>query len=181
MVNRAWDVPKLFQLFGEELVNLIIKVDIQQSLEEDILELKFKLFGKNISAFCSAARYTDFMQEEVDHCFFKLKLNPQVELLVWRLCMNAIPTAYYLFFGRLADSNLCPRGCLEVENIDNCTTTCLKLLQVIRLLNSWGFSIPIFSTFLKCMKKLKSIAVRSPFLPKMYFIMLFFLVLIEIK
>ncbi|PKU63944.1 hypothetical protein MA16_Dca025447 [Dendrobium catenatum] len=173
MVNRAWNVPKLFQFFGDELVNFISKIDILQNLEEDSMEHKFKLSGKSISALSLAARYTEIMQEEVDHWFFKLKLNPRVELFVWRLCMNTIPTTDFLFYRRLADSNLCQRSCLEVENMDHYTATCLKLLHVIRLLNSWVFLLPVFSSFSDCIRKLKLISVRNPFLPKMYITFLF--------
>ncbi|KAL0903270.1 hypothetical protein M5K25_027637 [Dendrobium thyrsiflorum] len=142
LVAKAWDVPKLSQVFGEELVKLISKVEILQGLDEDRLELKSKLLGKSIPGLCIAA---------------------------W----NAIPTNYYLFHRRLADSSLCPRGCLEVENIDHCTTTCPKLVQVIQLLNAWGLSVPVFISFSDCMKKLKLISVRNSFLAKMYLVLIF--------
>ncbi|KAL0911907.1 hypothetical protein M5K25_017843 [Dendrobium thyrsiflorum] len=173
IVNHAGDVPKLSQFFGEELVNLISKVEILQSLDEDRLELKSKLSGKSIPGLCMAAWYEDRMQEEVDRWFLKLKLNPRVELFVWRVCLNAIPTNDYLFRRGLVDSNLCPRGCLEVENIDHCTATCPKLVQVIRLLNTWGFSVPVFISFTNCCRKLKLISVRNSFLAKMYLVLIF--------
>ncbi|PKU82959.1 hypothetical protein MA16_Dca021354 [Dendrobium catenatum] len=159
-------MSKLSQFFGEELINLVTKVDIQQNLEEDILELKFKLSGKSVSALSFAARYSEVMQNDMHHWFFRLKLNTRFEVFVWRLCMNAIPTIDYLFSRRLADSNLCPRGCFELENIDHCTATCPKLIQVIILLKTWRFPIPYFRSFSECMNKLNEILVRYPILPK---------------
>ncbi|KAL0912936.1 hypothetical protein M5K25_016358 [Dendrobium thyrsiflorum] len=163
------DIRKDVWILDKNLVKLISKVEISQSLDEDRLELKSKLSGKSIPGLCIAAWYADM----VDRWFLKLKLNPRVELFVWRVCMNAIPTNDFLVHRRLADSNLCPRGCLEVENIDHCTATCPKLVQVIRLLNSWGFSVPVFNSFSDCMRKLKLISVRNSFLAKLYLVLIF--------
>ncbi|KAL0906121.1 hypothetical protein M5K25_024586 [Dendrobium thyrsiflorum] len=173
IVDRAWDVSKLYYFFGDELINLITKVDILKNLEEDKLELKFKLSRKSISALSYGARFSEYKEEVWYHWFFKLKLHPRVELFMWRLCMNAIPTAVFLFARRMADSNLCPWGCLKAEDVDHCSTTCQKLLQAISLLNSWGFPVPRFGSFSECLNKLRDVSVRNPFLPKMYFTLIF--------
>ncbi|KAL0903267.1 hypothetical protein M5K25_027631 [Dendrobium thyrsiflorum] len=114
-----------------------------------------------------AAGYEE--QDKVDGWFLKLKLNPWVEWFIWRICRNAIPTNDYL----LAESNLCPRGCLEVGDVDHCTATCPRLMQVILLLNAWGFSVPTFYSFSDILKKLKAISVRNSFLAKMYLVLIF--------
>ncbi|XP_020681557.1 uncharacterized protein LOC110098940 [Dendrobium catenatum] len=104
----------------------------------------------------------------------KVNLNARVELFIWRMCKDAVPTKDYLMKSKLAISNMCTRGCGEVEDVDHVTTNCPKMLKVISILINGDFFIPIFNSFHQCMDELKSLSGMNSLMAKMYFSMLWY-------
>ncbi|KAL0928609.1 hypothetical protein M5K25_000511 [Dendrobium thyrsiflorum] len=145
--NGRWNMDKLDLFFGKELVGLISNIQICQGDELDVMELIGKVSGKFISALLREDAVIKAAEVDPFAWIHKVDLNARVELFIWRLCKEAVPTADYLLKRRLASSNLCPRGCGEVEDVDHVTSKCSKLIKVGDILRSWGFSIPFFLFF----------------------------------
>ncbi|KAL0910113.1 hypothetical protein M5K25_021053 [Dendrobium thyrsiflorum] len=124
-----WNMGKLILFFGKDLVDLISNIQICQEPEMDVLELKRNLSGKTISALIREEAV--MKEDELDPIAWihKMKLNAMVELFIWRLCKGAIPTTDFVLKRKLATSNICPRGCGVVEDVDHVTTSCSKLLS----------------------------------------------------
>ncbi|XP_020699411.1 uncharacterized protein LOC110111752 [Dendrobium catenatum] len=91
----------------------------------------------------------------------KLKLKPKIELFWWRICKNALPFNTFLVNRRLSNFPGCPRGCGVDE--DNChlVGNYFKIQNVVSLVNSLGFSIPIFNGFLDCLECLQRLVGKN--------------------
>ncbi|KAI0510924.1 hypothetical protein KFK09_011535 [Dendrobium nobile] len=114
--NGSWDLRKLEFFFGEELVKIITRMKICSNATQDEMELKLQLTGKSLSALLIEDRLKFNVTEYSFTWIHKLKLNARVELFLWRLCRDAIPTEEFLFRRKIPGNNLCPMGCGMVEN-----------------------------------------------------------------
>ncbi|XP_020671696.2 uncharacterized protein LOC110091790 [Dendrobium catenatum] len=168
ILDGRWNLEKLLLFFGEDLVNVISNIQIHQDEEADFLDLKYKFSGKTIAALIKEDT-VKMAGENLYLWIHKLNLYARVEVFIWRLCKNAIPTAEFLMRRRLSNSSLCPRGCGEVENVDHITSNCPKLIKVICILREWGFHVPLFYSFQQCMKELKVLSKKNPMMVKVYF------------
>ncbi|KAI0524596.1 hypothetical protein KFK09_003973 [Dendrobium nobile] len=137
--NGVWNTLKLKEFFGEELIKLISSTILREG--EDHLELIYKLSGKTLSTLVAEALLNEIMESSPSTQFDKMKLNLRIKLFWWKLIDNAIPTYHFLYFRRLQGYDKCPRGCDEVENIGHIIFGCMKIKEVIAVLNKWGFGI----------------------------------------
>ncbi|XP_028555486.1 uncharacterized protein LOC110110911 [Dendrobium catenatum] len=115
-----WITDKLKCFFGEELVMVICNIKIDLDRDEDELELLKNFSEKTISAM---ARERKLILEDNNLSFIqhwkdikKLKLNPRIAFIWWRMLKNAIPSCDFLMHRRLLNNNLCPRGCDMIED-----------------------------------------------------------------
>ncbi|KAI0492024.1 hypothetical protein KFK09_026289 [Dendrobium nobile] len=99
--DGKWDFMKLRQCFGEDLVRMIGGVQIFNSLLEEQMELKLQLTGKSISALLMEDGHNDVMKGDTLTWIQKLKTNARVELFLWRICRDAIPTEEFLYRRRI--------------------------------------------------------------------------------
>ncbi|KAL0910143.1 hypothetical protein M5K25_021086 [Dendrobium thyrsiflorum] len=99
--DGRWDVGKLMLFFGKELVDLISNIRICQNSVEDIMELKWNLSGKTISALIREEAAVKIVELDPYAWIHKVKLNVKVELFIWRLCKGAIPRADFLMKRKL--------------------------------------------------------------------------------
>ncbi|XP_020679764.1 uncharacterized protein LOC110097611 [Dendrobium catenatum] len=113
------------------------------------MELRKKLLGKSISALIREESVKEEADMDPYSWIHKLNLNARMKLFIWRICKGAVPTTDFLVKRKLAESNICPRGCGEVENVDHVTTICSKLLK-------------------HCMEKIKSLSMENPVMVKIY-------------
>ncbi|KAI0503911.1 hypothetical protein KFK09_014857 [Dendrobium nobile] len=166
--NGCWNVPKSLNMFGTYLVCLILQVKIAQDGGGDEMELVQQKFGLTIvgMAFNALNQHrSEFLQW---NWFKKLKLNARVDLFWWRVFKNAIPTFKFLQQRRLRDNASCPRGCIAIEDTEHVLCTCLKLKEVINLLNLWGFGIPVFRSYEESVIWMESIALKRGLLANLY-------------
>ncbi|KAL0921224.1 hypothetical protein M5K25_008277 [Dendrobium thyrsiflorum] len=134
--------------------------EIIPELDQDRVELISKFSGKTIVAMVSEALVEDDKVDVYWKWVRRLKLISRVELLFLRLCENAIPSNEFLVHRRLFDNNLCPKGCLAIENSDHIAADCVKLLQIIEVLNAWGFPLPVFVSFAECKAELERVGIK---------------------
>ncbi|KAI0496363.1 hypothetical protein KFK09_022679 [Dendrobium nobile] len=132
------------------------------------MKLKKELSGKSISAMVREETVKEVADVDFNSWIYKMNLNAQVELFIWRLCKGAVPIAIFLMKRKLAISNLFPRGCGEVEDVNHVTTNCSNLLKVICKLRKWGFLITLFNSFQHCIDELKSMSEMNSMMVKMY-------------
>ncbi|XP_020683598.1 uncharacterized protein LOC110100437 [Dendrobium catenatum] len=165
------ELCKIQFVFGDELLKLICNV---QELQEVCMELYLKRTWKSISALLVEDGCKD-MEDEVQFSWiYRLKLNARVELFIWRLCMDTIPTEAFLFRRRLTESLLCPLGCVELEYVNHITTKCSKLLKEIEVLRGWGFSIPEFEDWKDCFICPMKLMDSNLLMVRIYFTLLWF-------
>ncbi|XP_020682074.1 uncharacterized protein LOC110099309 [Dendrobium catenatum] len=117
--DGVWNMIKLKEFFGEELLSLITSINIQNDLGEDRIELIHNLSSKTIVALAIEAMEPGKKEIVSWKWFGRGKLNPIERLFWWRLINNAIPTNQFLCYRRLEGFDKCPRGCEEVEEIDH--------------------------------------------------------------
>ncbi|KAL0915384.1 hypothetical protein M5K25_015796 [Dendrobium thyrsiflorum] len=164
--DRSWDVVKLKQFFGIDLVDAICSVPIH--LEEDKMDLIYKCSGKSISALVWEKSFEDLEDVQIWSRFKKLKLRPRVELFWWRLGLNAIPSNHFLMHRKLSDISSCPRGCISVEDKDHVAVKCIKISTLLDCLSKWGCYLPMFTNFDDCIDSLLKLAVSNPFVGNLY-------------
>ncbi|KAI0516092.1 hypothetical protein KFK09_008764 [Dendrobium nobile] len=159
--NGERNLEKLKVNFGVQLMEIISNIPININRNSDVLELKCKFAGKSVTALAFEAAMVH--EEEVTHWNWlkKLKLKPKIELFWWRLCKNALMSNTFLVNRRLSNFPSCPRGC--GVNEDNChlVGNYFKIRNVVSLLNSRGFSIPIFNGFLDCLECLQRLVGKN--------------------
>ncbi|KAL0927709.1 hypothetical protein M5K25_001909 [Dendrobium thyrsiflorum] len=167
MVDGSWNEGELQKLFGEELVKVICQVQIRLELCQDGLELIYKNSGRSLSSLATEA----VTQNQDNRVYWKwikkARLMPGVEVFWWRLYNNVITTFHFLYCRRLQNVFACPRGCSVVEDLDHVTTSCVKLKEVIHIINSWGFRIPSFESFEGCCRWVSQLSVGNIFLIKL--------------
>ncbi|KAI0499520.1 hypothetical protein KFK09_017724 [Dendrobium nobile] len=169
-----WDRIKLRQFFGTELVDLVCMVPISPCLSGDSMELKFNMSGKSISAIIMKERNKNMGGVVPFNWIYKLKLNARLEVFLWRLFSDALPTAEFLYRRKLADNSLCPMGCEVLEDCNHIATCCCKLRKVLDVLRGWGFQIPIYNGWFECLADLKQHRNGNLMLVKLYFTVIWF-------
>ncbi|XP_020693471.1 uncharacterized protein LOC110107537 [Dendrobium catenatum] len=69
---------------------------------------------------------------------------------------NAIPSNAMLVSRRIKTVSGCPRrSCNDIEDVNHMVGSCVKTMQVIALLNKWGFQVPVFGNFEECLTVLQ--------------------------
>ncbi|KAI0515997.1 hypothetical protein KFK09_008668 [Dendrobium nobile] len=97
-----------------------------------------------------------------------------MKLFWWRMGRFAIPTNEFLKYRRLGNSDLCARGRPEVENCAHVAVHCKFLNDIIYMLRSWGFNIPLFSSLDFCLHRLRYLSNASLDIIKIYCTSIFF-------
>ncbi|XP_020700942.1 uncharacterized protein LOC110112896, partial [Dendrobium catenatum] len=159
--------------FGEQLVELISQIPIAVNSRCGQLELKIKNSEKSIAALSFEALME--CNTELNHWSWmkKLKLRPRVELFWWRLYNEAVPSNAFLMKRKLRGIDACPRGCHGEEDCWHIVGNCVKIQNVIKLLNGWGFNIPVFKYFKNCLDELKRYAGYKSFIANLYYTTIF--------
>ncbi|KAI0510890.1 hypothetical protein KFK09_011500 [Dendrobium nobile] len=129
ILNGEWNLEKLEVIFGEQLMKTISAIHINTNKNSDLLELKCMFAGKSVTALAFEAAMVH--EEEVAHWNWIKKLK------------------------RLSNFPGCPRGCGVDEDNSHLVGNCFKIRNVVSLLNSWGFIIPVFNSFLECLECLQ--------------------------
>ncbi|PKU62828.1 hypothetical protein MA16_Dca027339 [Dendrobium catenatum] len=144
-LDGGWNEQKLRLWFGESLVERILEIKICNNLGEDTLELTKCPIGSTVSALV----YNIKFQEEDDPSWAiqKSGLRPKEKLFWWRIYRNIIPTNCWLHARGFVVDVQCPVGCCMDEDLNHVTTRCKQLLDILDVLNGWGFHIPRFTDF----------------------------------
>ncbi|XP_020704707.2 uncharacterized protein LOC110115721, partial [Dendrobium catenatum] len=152
ILNGSWNKVEFLKFFGKEMVDIILQIKLYPEHPDDEMELVKSFSGKTIVVL--ARSYAD---DNLDSWswFKKMKLIPRVALFWWHLWRNAIPSIDFLVYRKLANDNLCPRGCDAVENSENLAIKCGKMKEAIGSANRWGFSVPMFNSWTDFLLKLK--------------------------
>ncbi|KAI0493884.1 hypothetical protein KFK09_024010 [Dendrobium nobile] len=132
--NGNWDEKNLKKVFGKELVDMIMKIQISEDKIVDSLVLINQNSGMSIPGLIR-----------------KAKVNSRVENFLWRLKKNAIPSMHFLCYRRIAVNAQCPRGCESNEDMEHIVCGCSKIKEIIQLLNCWGFGFPLFISSEQCL------------------------------
>ncbi|XP_028552623.1 uncharacterized protein LOC114580160 [Dendrobium catenatum] len=152
-----WNLLELNRFFNGNMVNLIVQHSVIHEGEEDQMELLYQLSSKSISAMAYAEiikSHNHYDDSKFANWLRKLKLKPKVELFWWRMSRFAIPTNEFLKFRRLCNSDLCARGCLEVEDYAHVVVHCKFLIDIISILRSWVSTFH-FSSLADCLFQLR--------------------------
>ncbi|PKU61502.1 hypothetical protein MA16_Dca026016 [Dendrobium catenatum] len=172
--NGVWDMEELHLFFGKELINLICNIHIDPNCNKDQLELLYQVTGKSLSTLA----FEPVVSNPAVHMYWvlikKINLNLRIEVFWWRLHHKAIPTFHFLEYRRLREGNLCPRGCMKSEDHEHVAVSCPKFIQIVQILNRWGFQILVFETFVECCSKLEQNASSKIFLANLYCSSVFF-------
>ncbi|PKU62185.1 Putative ribonuclease H protein [Dendrobium catenatum] len=171
--NGGWDMEKLHQVFGEELIEIICKIQIDLVCHKDQMELILQNYGKSLTALSFQSIVSDSNMQNYCPWINKIKLNPRIEVFWWRLYHKAIPTFQFLEYRRLMEGNSCHRGCTKTEDIAYVAVTCDKMIQIMEILNQWGFQIPLFENLAECICWLEHNATTKTFLANVYFASMF--------
>ncbi|XP_020674943.1 uncharacterized protein LOC110094124 [Dendrobium catenatum] len=166
-----WNLTELKQYFNASLINLIVQNCVIHVRVEDHMELLYQHSGKSISSL-AYAESTKSLNSLDDSGFIawlrKLYLRPRIELFWWRLCKFTIPTNEFLKYRRIGNNDLCARGCSEVESSAHVVVHCKYLIDVIKMLRSWGINVPIFSSLADCLHHLRHLTNYCPDIVKIY-------------
>ncbi|XP_020673022.1 uncharacterized protein LOC110092705 [Dendrobium catenatum] len=140
-----WDSEKLFMFFRTDLINLICEVKIDPYLQEDCMELKHKMSGKSLSALIMQDNFKNLEEVMPLRWVYKLGLNARVEVFIWRMFTDALPSGDFLFRMKLADDSCCPMGYGIVEDVNHISSRCYKLRKVLYVKRGWGFQVQVFN------------------------------------
>ncbi|KAI0492026.1 hypothetical protein KFK09_026291 [Dendrobium nobile] len=166
--NGGWDMVKLHEAFRKDLLQIICNINIEQEAGRYQIELISHNSGKTLAALSFEARLNVSNGEEYWNWMKKIYLNPRTEVFWWRIYHKVIPTFQFLEYRRLKEGCLCLRGCLEIEDIKHVAVTCDKLIQILKILNQWGFQIHIFHTYAELISWLKYNAIKKTFITNVY-------------
>ncbi|PKA58228.1 Putative ribonuclease H protein [Apostasia shenzhenica] len=130
--ENTWNLTRLQQLFGVDLINRILSIRRLAYVHSDTL-----VWAKTeSSSIPTAALYkAEFHQPnslESGAWCWRAKVIPRVQIFVWRMAHNAVPTFQWLFNRKISNSNLCPWGCRQVEDLNHISIYC-NFLQETRL------------------------------------------------
>ncbi|XP_020671746.1 uncharacterized protein LOC110091838 [Dendrobium catenatum] len=128
-------------LDGELLMGLLEPGETHQFFGVDLMDLIYNY--KNMDGVVPFSRV------------YKLKLNARLEVFLWRLFSDALPSGAFLFRRKLADNSFFPMGCEVLEDINHISSSCCKLRKVLDVLRGWGFQIPVFSGWFDCLEGLQ--------------------------
>ncbi|XP_020684615.2 uncharacterized protein LOC110101165 [Dendrobium catenatum] len=140
-----WNLNKLYKFFGNELVRLICHTEIKSELINDNFDLIHMESGRTISSMAANINSSSNSVQSHWSWLKKSKVNARVENFCWRMFNNALPTFSFLSYRRLQTSSYCPRGCQEEENICHLICRCQKLVEIFKILDTWGFHITDFN------------------------------------
>ncbi|KAL0925589.1 hypothetical protein M5K25_003944 [Dendrobium thyrsiflorum] len=135
IANGEWNLQELEILFGEDLIRLIYEIKIHKDQEEDYMELIHQNSGCSISSLAYKASVIESFDRFYWNYLKKAKLRPRVEVFWCRIFNNAIPTFQFLYQRRIQGEFGCPRGCETKEDLEHITVNCMKLAEVICILN----------------------------------------------
>lgn len=130
-----WDSEVLEDCFGDIMMRRIQNIKTNCGDGEDCPELTYSRSSMTVTEMAFRA-----MVGEGEYQFLwldKLKLHPREKFFWWRLLRKAIPTCSWLFSRGLSDSPLCPWGCNMDEDVDHCSSQCVKLIKVFEILGKW--------------------------------------------
>ncbi|KAL0921305.1 hypothetical protein M5K25_008364 [Dendrobium thyrsiflorum] len=164
--NGAWDVVKLNQFFGSDLVKSICSTKIYS--DKDKMELIYKCSGRSLSSLILDSSFFELSEDLVWYKMKKLRLRPRVEFFWWKLRLNVIPSNSFLRQRKLVDCSDCPRGCGCLEDVDHVSVKCNKIHSILKFLAGWGCNLPSFSDLSDCIKFLISLASSNPFIGNLY-------------
>ncbi|KAL0917774.1 hypothetical protein M5K25_012861 [Dendrobium thyrsiflorum] len=164
--NGAWDVDKLNQFFGSDLVKSIYSIKIHS--DQDKMELIYKCSGRSLSSLISDSSFTELSEDLVWYKMKKLRLRPRVEFFWWKLRLNVIPSNSFLQQRKLVDCSDCPRGCGCLEDVDHVSVKCNKIHSILKFLAGWGCTLSSFSDLSDCIKFLITLASSNPFIGNLY-------------
>ncbi|KAL0928589.1 hypothetical protein M5K25_000490 [Dendrobium thyrsiflorum] len=136
---NKWPTFVLIPELGRQNVDRLIAND----QEEDYMELIHQNSGCSISSLAYKASVIESSDCFYWNCLKKANLRPRVEVFWWRIFNNAIPSFWFLYQRRIQAEFGCPRGCEAKEDLEHITANCMKLVEVICILNKWRFGFPI--------------------------------------
>ncbi|KAI0492159.1 hypothetical protein KFK09_026425 [Dendrobium nobile] len=139
--DGSWNREKLSMFFGPDLIELICNIKIDLCLNEDCMELKYKMTGKSLSALIVQDKCNNLEDVMPLPWVYKLGLNARLKVFIWRMVMNALPTSDFLYRRKLSDDYLCPWGRGTMEDINHISSNCSKLRNVLYVLKGWGFQL----------------------------------------
>ncbi|XP_028556466.1 uncharacterized protein LOC110116069 [Dendrobium catenatum] len=153
-----WNLTELKQFFNDNLVNLIVHNGVIHAGDDDHMELLYQHSGKSISSL-AYAESTKSLNPLDDSGFTawlrKLHLRPRIELFWWRLGKFAIPTNEFLMYRRIGNTDRCAIGCSEVKSSAHVVVHCKFLIDIIKMLRSWGINVPIYRSLADCLYHLR--------------------------
>ncbi|XP_020674073.1 uncharacterized protein LOC110093507 [Dendrobium catenatum] len=132
-------------------MEIISNILINNGQDADQLELMCKFSGKSITALAFKASLEHGIELDLWTCLKKFKLKPKTELFWWRLHNKCIPSNPFLVKRKICINSHCPRGCGVDEDENHLIGGCFKIKNVISIINNWGFMVPIFDNFQRCM------------------------------
>ncbi|XP_028550871.1 uncharacterized protein LOC114579679 [Dendrobium catenatum] len=163
-----WNEQRLKKFFGPDLVDIIKNITIYPDSIQDQPELKFRFSCKSISSLISECFGTNKDEDLTWKWRKKLLLNPRVNILWWRLSLNAIPSYSFLKSRNLSRLIECQRGCNTEENNLHIAVNCQKLNQIFYILRKWGITITVFNSMEDCFVALSLMASNDPFTGNIY-------------
>ncbi|XP_020694670.1 uncharacterized protein LOC110108384 [Dendrobium catenatum] len=155
--DGCWDRGKLGRFFGIDLVDLICEVKIDNGMHEDGMELKHKLSGKSLSALIMQDNFKNQDDLMALSWIYKLGLNERVEIFIWRMVSDALPSGAFLIRRKIVVDSDCPLGCGSVEDINHIAANGCKLRKVLYVLRGWGFQVPVFNSWEDCWTSLQEL------------------------
>ncbi|XP_020677236.1 uncharacterized protein LOC110095870 [Dendrobium catenatum] len=139
--SSTWKIITMGAIFLKNIVRWEYPMwnSYQNDRISDTIELKGKFTGKSITTLA----YEDVMvhiEETAEWNWMKkLKLKPKIDLFGWRLCIDAIPSNYFLVKRKLNNFSGCPRGCDEDEDNKHLVGKCSKLRKLKNVVQSWMY------------------------------------------
>ncbi|KAL0917861.1 hypothetical protein M5K25_012962 [Dendrobium thyrsiflorum] len=172
--DGSWNNKVLPKFFNKDLIEIITSIKLFPEENGDQIELIKQHARISISALVYEAwmethcYVSETQSIEILNYFRKFKLMSKVEMFWWRHCKNGIPTNSFLNYRGFIQSSLCPCDCNESENLDHVAVSCLQVLKIINKLNCWGFPVPTFDLFSKCLIELKRLSIENLNIVKLY-------------
>ncbi|XP_020700305.2 uncharacterized protein LOC110112427 [Dendrobium catenatum] len=133
-MEAFFTINDFHEFFDEDLVRMIGRVQIFNSLMEDYMELKLQLTGKSISVLLMEDGLENVKIGELATWVHKLKINARVKLFLWRIYKDEIPTEDFLYRRRISGNYFCPMGYGVIEDLNHITSNCSILLKGLKRL-----------------------------------------------
>ncbi|KAK8939158.1 hypothetical protein KSP39_PZI011122 [Platanthera zijinensis] len=159
--HGGWSLDCLRQLFGPELISLILQVPVDPELLQDTPTLLSCFSGRTVTGLAYAALFPPPSQDA--GWLKKLRLRPRERSFWWRLSLDAIPTRTWLAHRGMAIATNCPWGCFAPESRDHLLGECSCLQAVGTVLQRWGLTLPRVSSWTDLVDSLSDSACSSTF------------------